>query len=270
MRLPLLALLLVTILPEAIGAQACVPSRPLRVDTTETTLGIVVRALGEDPVDMMATAQLGDALRRRVTIPATISRIFYPGTQYPGGVTLENDPRRTPVLRLTVWLSGSGRIDSLERTIPSVDPETDSLLIRAMREMADDGTLARLAGNAHLGFTLELVRMIEGIIGEPLVKVRVPFTQLDTGVRLLSADPPVYPRSLLNSRIMGRVLLRYVVGEDGRAEPSTIRIIAMGDPAFGRSAIAAIESARFTPASAGGCPAKAQVQQTIRFTIGKP
>lgn len=61
-----------------------------------------------------------------------------------------------------------------------------------------------------------------------------------------------YPRRLERKGITGTVVLRFVIGPDGRVEPSTISVLAASNDDFGAASLQVVKRFRFRPAKVGG------------------
>jgi periplasmic protein TonB len=78
---------------------------------------------------------------------------------------------------------------------------------------------------------------------------------------------PAYPPDLWAQGIQGSVMLRFVIGTDGRAHSIEVEK-SSGHAAFDRSAIDTVSrSWRFTPASRDGKPVAQAVRKSVSFTI---
>jgi len=86
--------------------------------------------------------------------------------------------------------------------------------------------------------------------------------------RFLSRPEPVYPRELWLRRIEGRVMLKVVIGTDGRASSVEVHT-SSGHAPMDRSAITAVRRWRFAPAKRGNQPVRKAVVVPIRFRINR-
>ncbi len=91
--------------------------------------------------------------------------------------------------------------------------------------------------------------------------------QVDDPVQYLDGPSPAYPPALREVGVTGQVMLRYIVGADGRAEDS-IAVIRSTNKAFEAPAIAAVRQSRFKAAKVRGAAVRQIVEQVVRFTIG--
>lgn len=83
----------------------------------------------------------------------------------------------------------------------------------------------------------------------------------------LSCPTPRYPDILRNARIEGRVLLKFVIDADGRAEPSSLEVVSSDNGAFNRPAEDAIKGCRFRPGRIRGQAVRVLVQMPVRFNL---
>lgn len=75
---------------------------------------------------------------------------------------------------------------------------------------------------------------------------------------------PRYPDVLRTQRMEGRAIARFVVGTDGRVEPSTLTFVESTHPAFEASVRAALPRLRFTP----GRVERRAVRQWVELPFG--
>lgn len=88
---------------------------------------------------------------------------------------------------------------------------------------------------------------------------------VDVPASLRSASPlPLYPEILRQSRVTGRVSVRFVVGTDGRAELSTLEVLNATHPAFAESVRRVLPRLRFNPARVG----RRAVRQVVEIPFG--
>lgn len=77
---------------------------------------------------------------------------------------------------------------------------------------------------------------------------------------------PVRPKMPIEVRGQdGVVLMQFVVGTDGRAEPSSLEPIVYSDPRLVQPAFDVILAARFRPGTVNEEPVRVQVRQGVRF-----
>ncbi|HKT59017.1 MAG TPA: energy transducer TonB [Gemmatimonadales bacterium] len=81
--------------------------------------------------------------------------------------------------------------------------------------------------------------------------------------------PPKCPDAARGLGYDGRVVLEYVVGVDGRAEPASVHVLRSNHFLFERPAVQAVLHARFAPARKQGQPVRMKNQQRFTFVMGK-
>jgi len=82
-----------------------------------------------------------------------------------------------------------------------------------------------------------------------------------------SCQPPTYPILLRNARMEGRVLFQFVIGIDGRVEPTTIRTLRSTHQYFEEAARRALTTCRYRPARFNNQPVRVVVQTPFDFTL---
>ena len=88
---------------------------------------------------------------------------------------------------------------------------------------------------------------------------------VDVPARLRAGSPlPRYPEFLRQSRVEGGVRVRFVVGEDGRAELASLEVLESSHPAFVEAVRAILPRLRFTPARVG----RERVRQVVEIPFG--
>jgi protein TonB len=85
--------------------------------------------------------------------------------------------------------------------------------------------------------------------------------------RVLTTGQLRYPDDLRMMGVQGRVVLRFVIGLDGRVEPSTISLVSADDAGFISPAREALRTARFRPGRVGGRPVRTLVNLPFDFKI---
>lgn len=94
--------------------------------------------------------------------------------------------------------------------------------------------------------------------------------QVEKPAQLVPGTPsPRYPDSLRTARVEGSVLVQFVVGTDGRADPSTFKELRSTDPRFTEAVRLALPAMRFTPAEVGGTRVKQLVQMPFVFGLSR-
>lgn len=87
---------------------------------------------------------------------------------------------------------------------------------------------------------------------------------LDNRPEPISQASPVYPRELSKARIDGRVVIAFIVNEDGRVEDP--RVASSTRPEFEQPALDAIRRWRFKPGMKEGEAVRTFVKQPLKFT----
>ncbi|MBA3486356.1 MAG: energy transducer TonB [Lysobacter sp.] len=92
-----------------------------------------------------------------------------------------------------------------------------------------------------------------------------------TRVMAVETPPPAYPPEVACADVGGRVLIRLTVGTDGRAAGVEM-LESSGQPALDASALEAVKTWRFEPATRGGQPAATKINVPVTFTppVEKP
>jgi protein TonB len=88
---------------------------------------------------------------------------------------------------------------------------------------------------------------------------------------VVTTDPtsggPAYPPTLLNARVEGEVLARFIVDSTGRADPVSFMALQASDTAFTNAVRAALPLMKFRPARLRGTPVPQVVVQSFAFRI---
>ncbi|WP_334318983.1 TonB family protein [Termitidicoccus mucosus] len=78
-------------------------------------------------------------------------------------------------------------------------------------------------------------------------------------------EPPAYPRAMLTSRLVGEVVVQFVVDEKGDViNPVVVR---SNNPGFEEAAINAMLKWKFNPATKNGKPVRMELQMPITFNL---
>jgi protein TonB len=93
--------------------------------------------------------------------------------------------------------------------------------------------------------------------------------QVDRAVQVLRVPTPKYPESLRSVGVQGVVTMRFIVGADGHVEPGSINVMSTPHKLFTDAVRAALLSAHFRPAEAGGQSVRQLVEQSFTFTLDK-
>jgi protein TonB len=105
-----------------------------------------------------------------------------------------------------------------------------------------------------------------GIAGPPVDQV-FELREVARPPAVLAQGTPEYPRQARFDRIEGTVVLRVIVGADGRVEEGSIKVVR-SVPALDAAAIAAIRAWRFSPAlGPSGRPARVVIEVPFQFSL---
>ncbi|NPC84752.1 energy transducer TonB, partial [Pyxidicoccus fallax] len=84
---------------------------------------------------------------------------------------------------------------------------------------------------------------------------------------VLKQVTPEYPRRARSERIQGLVLVRIIIGTDGKVEPEHTRVIR-SVPALDAAAIDAVNRWRFSPAiGREGRPVRVIIEVPVQFSL---
>jgi len=93
--------------------------------------------------------------------------------------------------------------------------------------------------------------------------------QVEKTVEKIGGEAPEYPQSLRESGIEGKVLAQFVVGENGRYESGSLKILDSSNPAFTAAVKDALPRMRFSAAQIGGKKVAQLVQMPFQFHLNK-
>ena len=112
-----------------------------------------------------------------------------------------------------------------------------------------EGDTGKEAGEEHVGPYMEFQ------VEKPVVKI--------------GGEAPEYPLSLRDNGVTGKVLAQFVVGENGRYEGGTLKILESSNPAFTAAVKDALPRMRFSAAQIGGKKVAQLVQMPFQFNLKK-
>ena len=93
--------------------------------------------------------------------------------------------------------------------------------------------------------------------------------QVDRAVEITRGPPPRYPESLRSVNVEGQVVMRFIVGADGKVEPGSINVISSPHRLFSDAVRTALLNTRYRPAEAGGHSVRQLVEQAFGFKLQK-
>ncbi len=91
--------------------------------------------------------------------------------------------------------------------------------------------------------------------------------QVDRAVEVLRQPEPRYPEALKSVGVQGNVVMRFIVGADGRVEPGSIEAVSTPNKLFSDAVRSALLSSRYRPAEAGGEKVRQLVEQSFAFKL---
>ena len=152
------------------------------------------------------------------------------------------------------------RLPTLDR-VPSDIPPID---VNVQVQVASDDEVARGAGSLT-GQTMG------GPLGGPVGPARdgaLDERYVDSPPRILGSPvSPVFPTSLRERGVGGRVAIQFVVDTLGRAEMHGLRVVEASDPLLVQSVRAALPRYRFSPGEVRGQKVRTLVQLPFDFTL---
>jgi protein TonB len=93
--------------------------------------------------------------------------------------------------------------------------------------------------------------------------------QVEKPVEKIGGESPEYPASLRSMGVEGKVLAQFVVGENGRYEGGSLKILDSSNPAFTAAVKDALPRMRFSAAQIGGKKVAQLVQMPFQFHLNK-
>jgi len=91
--------------------------------------------------------------------------------------------------------------------------------------------------------------------------------QVEKPVARIGGTEPEYPERLRDAGVHGQVIAQFVVGENGRYQPGTLKILSSSNDAFTEAVKRALPGMRFSAAQIGGQKVKQLVQMPFQFNI---
>jgi TonB family protein len=103
---------------------------------------------------------------------------------------------------------------------------------------------------------------------EEIEKETWELSEVDKPPRIISAVPPRYPMEYKQNGITGKVVLQFIVDENGM--PADVKIASLTHKGFADAAIEAAKQYKFSPAYYQGKPVKTRVKLPIMFDLSPP
>jgi protein TonB len=91
--------------------------------------------------------------------------------------------------------------------------------------------------------------------------------QVDKAVEVSRKVDPRYPDALKSVGVQGNVVMRFIVGTDGRVEPGSIVAVSSPHKLFSDAVRSALLNTRYRPAEAGGQKVRQLVEQVFTFKL---
>jgi hypothetical protein len=135
--------------------------------------------------------------------------------------------------------------------------DDEPLLIRADRRFNDTLLVALRAAIPFSG--LDSAAFASGLVAATVTEPQ------SCSVRIIHQPAPHYPIRMAAEQIQGRVTVRYIVGADGRPEPSSIEWLWASHAEFIRPSVEAFAQSEFRPAVLNGHPIRRRVYQSVSF-----
>lgn len=252
----------------AAQAPACVP------DTTTTIRRLQV-GLTADPDLSPAAKELADVVANQigsfVTAPSrpTMDKLRGPGEWSSEAVKMRSEGLLS-VAQLVLQLDRGGHVHGAAMDPGTDSPEVDRAVLGAVAAADSAGAFPPAAAGSR--DSVRRVRLWLLTAAAPpstwattLFPLAGHVPAEATPVKVVSMMAPSYPMS---ARIAGRegdVNVRFAIDQTGKVPEASIEILSTDDPAFVEPAKATIRSARFEPATQGGCPTTTYIRQRVRF-----
>ena len=93
--------------------------------------------------------------------------------------------------------------------------------------------------------------------------------QVEKAVERIGGAAPEYPASLKDRGVEGSVVVQFVVNENGRADPGTLKVLNSSDPAFTAAVKEALPRMKFSAAQIGGKKVAQLVQMPFQFHLSR-
>lgn len=165
--------------------------------------------------------------------------------------------------------SGDGGADHIRVRLTSLASGFDSVVVATLDAMASEHGMP-LASGGETPDSIPLRLTISSGPPEPgrpraLFRTLMPRVAAADAAEAPGNPAPAYPAVERALGMDGYVLMQLVVNDEGRVEPGTVEILQATSNPFMHSAVAMLDSLRFTPARVGGCPVPQVFQMPVRF-----
>ena len=184
-------------------------------------------------------------------------------------------------------LTRDGRLLNSRAVGGATTPDFDRAMLAALAALDTSGLLPKPPAGAtwFTGDVAEIVVLVtprpvsrapgktyptDTMPAVPLLSFRTPIERLDGSVRRAHGPVPKYPPDMEAQGTEAKVMLQFVVDANGKADMSTLQVLAPVPPIdFVRSAVASVTDTHFKPMTIRGCPVRSLVQQPFLFGIGR-
>ena len=260
--------------------KACAATVAARLDTLATTL---YATTGYNPKAAPEVSRYRDESARRLLSFLRPPEFATAPMLQKAPIAVDTGPPQNapgPLLdaELLVVLDRAGRIASTRFVRAPDVPEIAIALMDAVRRV--DSAQAIAAPPPQVGgATAELAIRMFGTgsrlpapvdttapvftIAEPRFVVK----SVDVAARALPVGWARYPRELRSAGIQGIVELQFIVGADGRIDPSSVSVVFESDPGVTASVRQAMPEMRFVPARIGDCATASWARQRFEFRL---
>jgi TonB family protein len=243
---------------------------PCSLDSSAAELVTVYLALAPSAAhSSRAQAQLpvAIAMASHFRQPSQLNINSWPGTYFP-----QLHQTSDPTLGTEFGLGGTFRFDldhasrltSRPPVITTDSPDLNAALAEALQSAANDGSFVPATGTQRFDI-IESSAPTQSAVA--FARFRLRAVPIDRAPRFLSAAPPVYPRVAARRGIEDRVVLEFIIQEDGSVDPSSPRVLRATYEEFVESALATIRRAHYEPGTVHGCPVRTRVAQAVNFQV---
>jgi TonB family protein len=240
-------------------------------DTTTVNYSLMPDLLSSsDSIDRLANLYYAETIAEHFSSPKALTLAYMPTKHASASPTMDDFGLGG---RLQFKLDSDGR---LKRPIAAATtaPELNEALARALIQADSAHELSPPPKTPAFANGLIELRVYSTRerppMAAPLMRARVRVLTIDVPPRLKSIKPLKYPVVAMAAGIPGRVVLRFVIGENGRVIPSTVQTVEAEYREFIDASVESILSAKFEPAEIAGCPVPMQIEQGLAFKIGEP
>ncbi len=265
----------------AASAKACAPTVAARIDTLATTL---YATTGYNPKAAPEFSQYRDESARRLLSFLRPLEFATAPMLEKAAIAVDSGPPQNasgPMLdaELLILVDRTGHITASRFLRAPEVPELAAALMDAVRRADSARAIAAMPPEVP-GATAELAIRMFGTgsrlpapvdtaapvftIAEPRFVVK----RVDVAPRVLPGAFASYPRGQRDAGIQGIVELQFIVGADGRIDPSSVSVVFESHPDFTASVREAMREMRFLPARIGDCAARSWARQRFEFRLG--